>query len=89
MNRPISLLHPIRSKEIGHPSEFVKQVVFEPKKRSRSNDRGLRKYTSHNFFTSGLEDKIRNGLHESDYSPCTFVRKNSEGEFLSALKEET
>jgi len=55
MNRPVTFLHVIGSKNICHPSELMEETIFKSEKGGWSNDCRFGEDATNNSFTSCLE----------------------------------
>lgn len=85
---PKALLHPIGREDVGGPSEFVKKVIFKAEERSGADDGGFGEYTADYFFAAALSRfrQLAVGLLEKG---STLVLKNSDGDSLLALNDDT
>lgn len=54
MDRPVALLHVVGSEQVGHASEFVKEVVLETEHGGRADNGGLGVDGANDFLTPGL-----------------------------------
>lgn len=54
MNRPETLLHVVRGKEIGNAAKFVEEVIFEAEAGGRSDNGGFGVDITSHFLTPGL-----------------------------------
>jgi hypothetical protein len=89
MDRIEAFLHVVDRNEIVDAGKTVQQIVFEPKDWSWPHDCCLGVDLSSNLFAHCL---VHTGQQPDSSSTCwllTFVRKNSEGEFESALYDDS
>ena len=89
VNGPECLLHPIRGNKICYACKLVEKSILESEKRSWSDDCCFREDLPHDILTTSLTYELAKIFCLPSEVYFTFVRKNSEGEFLLALYEET
>lgn len=85
MDWPESLLEVIRCQEICVTCELFEQAVFETEDRCWSDDCRFGEDLSDDFLASCLLIVSQEEYHAPALCVQTFVRKNSDEEFLSAL----
>lgn len=89
VNGPECLLHPIGGNKIRYTCKLVEKSILESEKRSWSDDCGFWEDLPHDILTTSLARELAKIFHLPMVVYLTFVRKNSDGEFLLALYEET
>lgn len=89
VNGPECLLHPIRGNKIRYACKFMEKSIFESEKRSWSDDCCFGEDLPHDLLTTSLARESAKVFHLHTVLYLTFVRKNSDDEFLLALYEET
>jgi hypothetical protein len=85
VNWPEPLLEVVRCQEIIVTCELLQQAVFETEDRCWSDDCRFGEDLSDDFLASCLTKVNFEQYHPSALCVQTFVRKNSDEEFLSAL----
>lgn len=91
MNWPESLLHVVGREEVRDTGKLVQQVVFESEHGRRTDNRSLGVDRANQFLSPSLHFLLASHplLPILLTDEPTLVAKYSEGEFLSALYDET
>ena len=90
MDWPKPFMHVISGEQICHSGELMQQAIFEAKQWCGSHDGGLREDISYDSLAPCLNHVSLVFIFLPKATACsTLVLKNSDGDFLLALWEDT
>ena len=89
MDGPKPFLHVISGEQIGHSGELMQQVILKAKQWRGSHDGSLRESISYDSLAPCLNHVSQSSFSAKATACSTLVLKNSDGNFLSALNEDT
>ncbi len=82
-------MHVISGEQIGNSGELMQQAIFEAKQWCRSHDGRFGEDISYNSLSPCLTHVSLSSYPATGTAYSTLVLKNSDGDFMSALYEDT